>query len=185
MPSARPSARISGGRPDGTVVVRRMPSRWSFSPIGKQRVSPSSPRATIAETSQLEIDQRLEDALAPAEPLPGRGQLVLARDPRLALAVITLGAGLEDAGQRGRAGDVGQAADRLVGGRAEAGLAEERLLAQPMLGEVDRPHARPHRLQCFSQAAHGGLGHVLELVGDDVDLRPRSGRGRRCRRSAP
>src|SRR5690348_2945205 len=75
----------------------------------------------------LEVDQRLEDAFGPAELVPRFGQLFLAGDPRLALTVVAIGAGLEDAGERGRAGDIGQAANRLVGCRAEAGLAEERL----------------------------------------------------------
>ena len=57
-----------------------------------------------------EIDQRLEDAVAPAEPLPAGGQRRPVGDPDLALAVVALGAGLEDAGQRGGGGDVGLAA---------------------------------------------------------------------------
>src|SRR5438477_3624378 len=85
-----------------------------------------------------EIDQRFEDALATAELLPRRRQLGRGGDPHLALAVIAFGAGLEDAGQYGRPGEISVAADRLVVGGADAGLPEELLLAQPVLGEVDR-----------------------------------------------
>src|ERR1700749_3634359 len=79
----------------------------------------------------LEIDQRFEDAFRPAELVPGLGQLFLVGDPRLALAVVALGAGLEDTREGGRARHVGEAADRLIRRRAEAGLAEESLLPQP------------------------------------------------------
>src|SRR5436190_2123622 len=115
-------------------------------------------------------------AVAPAELLPGYRQLGHRGDPDLALAVIALGAGLEDAGQRRRLVEVGRAADRLGVGGPEPGLAEELLLAQPVLGEVDRPHARPHRLVALA-GAHGRLGHVLEFVGDDVDPAGEAGEG--------
>ena len=46
----------------------------------------------------LEVDQRFEHAFAPPEFLPGGGQLGAGRDAGLALAVIALGASLQDAG---------------------------------------------------------------------------------------
>ena len=124
----------------------------------------------------LEVDQRLEDALAPAEPVPGGLQAVAGRDPGLALAVIALGAGLQDAGQARRGGEVGLAADRLVVGGADAGLAEERLLAQPVLGEDGSPVAGPHRPVPLA-FGDGLLRHVLEFVGDDIDLGGEAGEG--------
>ena len=94
-----------------------------------------------------EVDQRFQDAVAPAELLPGSGQGGAVGDADLALAVIALGAGFQDAGQCRGSGDVGLARDRLIVGGADAELAEELLLAQPVLGDMDRLHPGPHRLQ--------------------------------------
>src|SRR5260221_14358259 len=76
------------------------------------------------------IDQRFEDAFAPAELLPGRREAGSVGDAELALAVIAFGASLQDAGQRRGGRDVGLAADRLMLGGADAELGEKRLLAQ-------------------------------------------------------
>ncbi len=41
---------------------------------------------------------------------------------------------------------------------------------------MDRRHPGPHRLQLFARR-DGRLGHVLELVGDDIDLGGEAGQG--------
>src|SRR4029450_13876854 len=93
-----------------------------------------------------EIDQCFKDAFASPELLPGSGKAGAVGDADLALAVIAFGAGLQDAGECGGRGDIGLAADRLIVGRVDPERAEKLLLAQPVLGEMDRLDARPHRL---------------------------------------
>mgnify|MGYP003694739877 CR=1 FL=1 len=102
----------------------------------------------MTEISHGEVDQRLEDAVAPPSFCQAAASAGAIGDADLALAVIALACrSSRMPGSAGRPAAMSASlVDRLIVGGADAELAEERLLAQPVLGEVDRLHAGPHRL---------------------------------------
>ena len=60
-------------------------------------------------------------------------------------------------------------------GHGQAGRAQEALLAQPLLADVEHRAARPHR-GALRGRGRGGRGDVLELEGHDRDAARRSAR---------
>ena len=111
-----------------------------------------------------------------AELVPGSGQAGAIGDADLALAVIALGAGLQDAGQcawqrrcrpRSRSADSRRCRCRACG---RTSFSRSRCWAN-----MDRLHARAAPACSISHVVTAVLGHVLELVGDDVDLAGEAG----------
>src|SRR6185437_11468158 len=130
---------------------------------------PVKPTRDDGRDLALEIHQRFQDAFPPVKPVPCRRQLPLGRNPDLALAVIAVSASLEDAGKGRGGGDIVFVRNPLVFGGPEPRFSEELLLAQPMLGQMDRSDAGPYR-PVARTLGHRGFRHVLEFVGDDVDF---------------
>jgi len=91
----------------------------------------------------------------------------------LPLAVVAERPGLEDAvatDGRKREVEVGVARDVRERLHGHAGRAQELLLLDAVRGQLERPHTGAHRL-LLGQEREAHSGDVLELEGDDVDVR--------------
>ena len=152
------SASRCGASSAGARVTRRMPSRWTFSPTGQNRVSPSRPRTPTIESSRSNATTSSASSSS--------ADRLERRDATLALPVVAEAPRLDDRRQPGLL----EAAE--AGGR-DPQRAEELLLAQPVLAVLERrdPGDRAR--------AHGRLdGDVLELVRDDVRAAGEAARAR-------
>ena len=120
----------------------------------------------------LERNEGLEDRGFGAEVLPDLVRIVALADDRLALAVIAEAAGLDHGGQADARDRGAQRSRRrhvgVVGG-ADAEPLDEILFGEAILrGFQDFPvgqHRTPRR-----QDHRGGGRHILEFIGDDVDV---------------
>ncbi len=120
----------------------------------------------------LERNEGLEDRGFGAEILPDPVRIVALADDRLALAVIAEAAGLEH-GRQADARDRGPQGRRrrhvgIVGG-ADAEPFDEILLGEAVLRGFQDLAVGQHRT-ARRQDHRGGRRHVLEFIGDDVDV---------------
>ena len=143
-PPPRPAARSRAG----ARVTRRIPSRWTFSPSGQKRVSPSRPRTPTIDSSRSNGTS--------SSAISSSSDRLRRVDEALSLAVVPEPPRLDEAGS-----PVSSQRPEACGRDPER--AEELLLAQPVLPVLERRGCRdgadPHRRLD---------GHVLELVRDDV-----------------
>ena len=156
---------------------------------GKGRGKAVGPADDHDRDLRRELDPSLGHARDPPEARPGRFEVVGPLDADLPLAVVARGGRLEDQRQAEDAGGLGQlrfVPDRPPGRERQAVPGEERLLAEPVLADPDRPPARPDEPPP-REPSEGRGRDVLELDGDRLGpLREgRGGRadGRAARRS--
>jgi hypothetical protein len=119
----------------------------------------------------LERDKGLQDGRRSTERRPGPGRSVTRLDPDLPLAVIPEAAGLQDGGRPEfgeRARQVGLTVDGPERGGLDAEFGHEGLFGQPILGRCERQGIGIERPQGRDDLGRPA-GHILELVGDDVD----------------
>src|SRR5262245_23209587 len=119
----------------------------------------------------LERHEPFEDQRRAPELLPGMGDVVLAAQDDLALAIVAVAARLEHGGQANpldRAVEVLAAIDRLEGRRRQAGFLKERLLGDTVLGRFESGGRRQYG-EALLEEMRGGYRHILELVGDKVE----------------
>ena len=118
-----------------------------------------------------EIDEALDDHLAPAEPGPCRREIARCIEPCLTLAVVAFSGGLGDC-WRAHLAHGGNEAGLVVrhgkGRCRHADALEEALLALAVLRHAQRLDAGAQRPQ-RRQERGAGHRHVLEFVGDDID----------------
>ena len=161
-------------------------SRCSFSVTSKHSIAPSCAARGDDRDLALEIDEALRGSPA--------GRRALARPQRhrrrcaimrLALAVVAERRVLSTAGRpiaSSAAVSCVGAVDRARTARcAIAEPGDELLLDQPVLRRSPAPSGRAAPARAPARNARGLGRHVLELVGDDVDRRRRSGRAPPCR----
>src|SRR5271157_3746619 len=117
----------------------------------------------------LEGDEALEDHRRWAERAMNRGDVGALADQRLALAVIAEPPGLEDR-RAAELGDRTHQRARILdldeGRDFQSEIAQERLLGQPVLGQRQRPDARPDR-HALSEKFDRRRRHVLEFESRD------------------
>src|SRR5690606_2992340 len=120
----------------------------------------------------LEIDEALEHRLDLTQLLPGGPGLLRTAYHHLALTVVTEACGLEH-GRHANGGDrrlqLGLAAHGVEWRQRKAPAADESLLPQAILDDVQYLAAGPHR-HVAGGAFAGQRGHVLELEADHVDF---------------
>jgi hypothetical protein len=161
------SAAVSAGMRAGAIDTSRMCRTCSFS------IGPNGAGRARADDGNLalQIDERLEDRLVPAERVPCRPEIVGLVDRHLPLAVVAERRRLENRGaadflDRGR--EIRLARDARERRDRQAVLGEKRLLAQPVLRDRQRAAVGPDDRVRFGRGG-GGRGHVLEFEGHDVD----------------
>ena len=138
----------------------------------KHSTWPSAERAAITEISRSNgmKASRIADLVPSSFQIAIR--IVAVADDRLALAVIAEAAGLEHGGQAERAIACAQIRDRryigVIGG-ADAEPLDEILLGKTILRGFQDFAVGQHR-PARAQDQRRGRRHVLEFVGDDVDV---------------
>ena len=120
----------------------------------------------------LERHERFEDAGLAADLAPGGSRIAAVADGRLAFAVIAEAAGLEHRGPADPLERGGKLGRRRDGGKrrgADAEPGDESLFRQAVLGRRQDLRIGQHR-HPRGEKRRGLRRHVLELVGDDVDI---------------
>lgn len=141
-----------------------MPCSWTFSALSQNNHRSVLPAGQDHAEFAREADQPFKD-----HGLPGQSHafgLVIIADPPLALAVIALAPGLEDAGRSDpdqRLVQVFAGVDRHIGRGAAAPRLDEFLLVQPVLRHFQRARigVQRHGAQRFQRCNR----NILELIG--------------------
>ena len=176
----------STGGGAGATDSTRIPASWRLRATGKARLSPSAPRATMADTSQAKSSsssrRRPVAAVAAERREPGLelgpGLLAGVRDEaHLAPAVVAADRSLEPERRSG----IGGLGAQLPGGPPQvverahfapgrdrgSGAHEEPSLGEPVLGHPQRVETRPDVPLGIEIGDQVGVD-VLQLVRDDV-----------------
>ena len=156
----------------------------------RRRARPSAPRTTSAESSQREGDALLQHRRLARRSLPTRRPHPRRAPRSPGPCRRSRGGASSGWPARAKAASAAPSSAGLVDG-AERRNRERRapamncFLDQPVLRDLQRLGARPHRHQARPDGCAVVDGHVLELVGDGIDRCRRTSRALPCRRRRP